>query len=465
MSNVRNFGATGDGTTDDTAALQHAINDGDGLIELPRGVYRIKKTLLIDLSKTSRISLCGLGGVAKILTEAEGPAITVLGTHKTTADPHGFRQEEWKHERMPMLKNLEIEGAKPAADGIEIDGVMQPTITGVLIRQVRNAVRISNRARNLIIDHCHFYHNTGVGVFLDNVNLHQAIISDSHISYCRRGGIRIENSEIRNLQITGNDIEYNNFKSHPGLADEPTAEIYVDVGEKGTVREGTISSNTIQATYSDLGANIRFVGGDASQNHRAGMWTITGNLIGSQKNNIHLSSVRGVTISGNYIYSGHHRNILIENSRNIVLGPNCIGHNPDYGDKELATGIRIDDSENCVISGVLIEDARAGKHTLADVVPVQRDGLLELNRCRRVTVSGSQILNGTPNGIFVRDCEDSLLTGCSVFDARQPAKMKHAVVWKGNGDGNVVSNCRIGRGTVSAIDADESVHQANNHLD
>jgi hypothetical protein len=102
-------------------------------------------------------------------------------------------------------------------------------------------------------------------VHLEKLNLHQTIIADSHISYCRRGGIRIEDSEIRNLQITGNDIEYNNYRAfQESFADadaeaEPTAEIYVDV-VNGSVREGTISSNTIQATYSSNGANIRFIG-------------------------------------------------------------------------------------------------------------------------------------------------------------------------------------------------------------
>ena len=39
------------------------------------------------------------------------------------------------------------------------------------------------------------------------------IIAGSHISYCRLGGVRIQGGEIRNLQITGNDIEYNNATS------------------------------------------------------------------------------------------------------------------------------------------------------------------------------------------------------------------------------------------------------------
>ena len=34
MSNVRNFGAIGDGEADDTRAIQHAVADGDGVLEL-----------------------------------------------------------------------------------------------------------------------------------------------------------------------------------------------------------------------------------------------------------------------------------------------------------------------------------------------------------------------------------------------------------------------------------------------
>ena len=34
MSNVRNFGAIGDGKADDTRAIQHAVADGDGVLDL-----------------------------------------------------------------------------------------------------------------------------------------------------------------------------------------------------------------------------------------------------------------------------------------------------------------------------------------------------------------------------------------------------------------------------------------------
>ena len=182
-------------------------------------------------------------------------------------------------------------------------------------------------------------------------------------------------------------------------------------------------------------------------NHKAGMWTISGNLIGSQRTNVHLTSVRGVVISGNYIYSGHHRNLLVESSRNIVVGPNCFGHNPDYRKQELATGIRLVDSENCNLTGVLIEDAEAGQHTVDGVEPIRREALVELVRCRRINVSGVQILDGTPNGMLLEDCRDTVITGCTITDDRQPKRMEHAIVWKGSGAGSLLAQSRIGRGT------------------
>jgi hypothetical protein len=459
MSNVRDFGAAGDGKADDSEAIQHAINDGEGAIEFPRGDYRITRTLEIDLARHSRTALNGQGGVARLLMDGPGPAIHWRGTHDKSADPTGFRPEIWQHERMPTIDGLEIHGLHPEADGIRLEGCMQPTLTRVLIRGVRTAVHITGRARNVLISHCHIFHNTGVGVHLDRVNLHQTIITGSHISYCRRGGIRIERSEIRNLQITGNDIEYNNNRSHqvPDADDEPTAEIFVDVSQGGSVREGTICSNTIQATYSPNGANIRFIGNGQEGNHRAGMWTISGNLIGSQQTNIHLTSVRGVIIDGNYIYSGHHRNLLVEDSRNVIVGPNCFGHNPDYNKNELATGVRLVDCDGCTLTGLVLEDAEAGQHTVPGVVPIVRNGLLELIRCRRMNISGSQILDGSQAGIHLEDCDEVLITGCTITDDRLPPMMEAAIRWRGGGAASMIATSRIGRGRQTDLDVPAAV--------
>jgi polygalacturonase len=241
----------------------------------------------------------------------------------------------------------------------------------------------------------------------------------------------VSGGEIRNLQITGNDIEYNNNRSIgvPGAESEPTAEIFIDCRD-GSVREGTIASNTIQATASPGGANIRFLGAGAGDERRTGMWTITGNLIGSQSVNIHLVGALGFAISGNYLYSGHERTILVERSRSIALGSNCIGHNPDYGDKELSPGIRFEDCRDSSLTGLVIQDAVAGRNTVAEAPPTRKEALVELVRCHRMTVCGCQILEGTPVGLLIDDCRDTLVSGCTILDGRPRPLMRTAIEWR-----------------------------------
>lgn len=452
MSNVRDFGAAGDGKMDDTDAVEHALAEGDGTLEFPPGDYLLTRTVKIELSKTGRLAIDGSGGSAKLLMAGEGPAFHVIGTHDKSADPAGFQPQVWRRERMPTVLNLEIEGRHPKACGFLFEGVMQPTLEGVLLRELDDAVRIHGRARNVLISHCHIYHNRGLGVFFDRLNLHQAIITGSHISYCARGGIAIVGSEIRNLQITGNDIEYNFDLDGPQAAD-----ILIDARAEGSsVREGTIASNTIQAKYSPGGANVRMVGFGRELNHKAGMFTISDNLIGSQETNVHLVACRGVVVSGNVVYSGHRRNLEIDGSRNIVVGNNSFDHNPDYGVRELCTGVRLADSVDCTFSGSIIHDCQQGEHTVAGAPPLVRDGLLEIVRCQRVNVSGCQVLDGQPYGIYVEDSSYLNLTGTSVLETRAEKKTRASIRLRGAGRGNLLASNTLGRGTQDAIERDEA---------
>ncbi len=51
MSQVGDFGAVGDGQADDTQAVQHAIADGDGLLEFGPGTYRFSKTIQVPVGR------------------------------------------------------------------------------------------------------------------------------------------------------------------------------------------------------------------------------------------------------------------------------------------------------------------------------------------------------------------------------------------------------------------------------
>ena len=110
MSNVKAFGAEGDGKTDDTQAIQHAVADADGRLEFPRGNYLITKTIEIKLDEVGRIAIAGDDGTATIIMAGEGPAFRIIGTHKGTGDPLSAKPNIWERQRMPTIRNIEITG-------------------------------------------------------------------------------------------------------------------------------------------------------------------------------------------------------------------------------------------------------------------------------------------------------------------------------------------------------------------
>lgn len=81
--NVRDFGAVGDGTTDDTVAIQAAINYGaaNGIeIQIPSGTYKTTAPLTVTISGTS---IRGLGSIPLGTNiTGKGPIIRYYGTDK-----------------------------------------------------------------------------------------------------------------------------------------------------------------------------------------------------------------------------------------------------------------------------------------------------------------------------------------------------------------------------------------------
>ncbi len=445
MSNVQRFGATGDGTTDDTQAIRHALRDGDGMLHFPPGTYRITQPIEVTLTETGPLGIDGTSGTARILMTGPGPAFRLVGTHGGTGDPDSAKGNVFPAQRLPTIQNIEIEGAHAEADGVELVETIQSVFEGVGIRRCRHGIHLVKRNRNVLISDCHLFHNTGAGIFLDHLNLHQINIASNHISYNRLGGIRIVGSEVRNLQITGNDIEYNNHARHDADP-EPTAEIYIDVSEeRSSVNEVTVASNTIQATDSPGGCNIRIRDTGEGSTRPPGLWSITGNIIGSQENNVHLTGCYGMSITGNCIYSCANRNLLIEDSRQINLAGNTFRrHTP-----RMATGVRLVRSSDVTLSGCSILDEHPeGQPTKAS--------LLELVECRRINVSGCQLIDGVPSGLDAVDCSDVSVAGCTIHDSRPEPMSQHAVRFSGKGTGNLLAMNSIGRSVGAPLDLADS---------
>ncbi len=423
----------GDGAADDTTPLQ-ALLDAGGSVQLPRGVYRITRPLVIDLRRTGYTSLDG-GGVAHLVMDGPGPALRIVGTHFRSADPQGFDPAVWQRERMPLVRGLGIEGAHAEADGIEAVGTMQLTVSQVHVRGVRHAIRLRESNRNVIVSDCHLYHNRGAGILYDEVDLHQSNITGCHISYNAGGGVVCRGGNVRNIHITGCDLESNMAPDAP-----PAANVLIDCRHSryGTA-EVAITGCTIQHNNpSPESANIRILGRSQLPDgtpQRVGHVTITGNVLSDVQVNIHLQDCRGVVIAGNTLWQGYQHDLLVERCAHVVVGPNNLERNPryNYGNtREVNGGVVLRDCEDCTIQGLHVAH-----------VWRQPAGVLVENS-RRLHIAGCTILDCDGAGLVLKNVSHSRIAGLLIRDDR-PQAASLGLVLQG-GAGNVLgSDNLIGR--------------------
>jgi parallel beta-helix repeat protein len=303
---------------------------------------------------------------------------------------------------MPLVDGLEIVGRHAESIGIEASGTMELTLTRVMVREALHGIHLYNRNRNIIISECNIYNNSGIGIFLDAINMHQINITNSHISYNGGGGIVVRDGDVHNLQIGSCDIECNMTKTGP-----PTANVLIDVSN-GALLEGAIVGCTIQHDNLIPGSsNIRFIG-QANKRTQVGNISIGDNNLSETEENVHIKYGRGVIISGNTFYMGTKHNILIEQSEQILMSSNIFDKNPHYGSKTMSTNdnIAVIESSNITINGLHVSSV-IGKPA----------GIL-IERCKNYNLTNSTILNCNFAGILVKDSENGKISGNFINDDR-----------------------------------------------
>jgi len=461
MSNVLGFGAKGDGIADDTVALQHTLDSGDGVLRFNKGTYRITRPLVVDLTKHGFGAVRGESGTSRIVMAGAGPAIRVIGDHQGTAWPGSVQAHTWDKERFPTINGIEIVGEHPEAVGIELRKTMKCVISQVLVRRCRIGVHLVERNRDFILADSHLYDNHEVGLFFDRCNLHQVIVHGCHISWNKHAGIKALWGDIHNVQIVGNDIEYNNATAggQSKASDELVghvggSEILFDATE-GVISEVTISGNTIQATVQTGGANIRVIGAEVTRPQIADGGTtqkpdtthlinITGNVLGSQWRAVELRNVSRVTITGNTIYDSNDLSIFAKQCSGITANGNTFGWRCLDGEPR-KDGLRFEDCDNIVLSGLATQRFCAGS--------AEAGAAITFLRCTDSSLSDSQILDPLHCGVELEDCQRCRVTNNTIVDRRSQRTMKHAIRFVGQCRDNLITGNLLGGATAKLLEA------------
>jgi hypothetical protein len=170
VANVLDFGAVGDGSTDDTTAIQNAINEAAAVVYFPSGVYKVSSLNLID-----GISLVGENPYHSVILASDATS-TVINC--------GVSNE---------IKNLKITPSVTKTAGFLVD------IQG----------------NGCLIENCEledYYIGVNVGTIGDPVTVNARVFNSVFRSSNVRAGsgavqfVNFSNAQISNCVITGTDI-------------------------------------------------------------------------------------------------------------------------------------------------------------------------------------------------------------------------------------------------------------------
>ena len=292
--------------------FSRSIDAKAGTIRFPAGTYRITKPIVVDLDKVGFTSLVA-DGTARLVMAGPGPAIQV---HRHSCR-HG-RSEHGQARSLGAPAHAHRRGPgdcrrrTPRPTASKRAARCSSRIRGVHIRKCRHGIHLVERNRNVLIDACHIYENSGCGVYLDHVNLHQTNISASHISYCGGGGVVVRGGDVRNIHIAGCDIEANMAPRRPAHGQRPARLCRRQHGRSGHHRlhDPAHQGRPRVGQHPHSGQRLHEPPRARSCHFNCGHVTIGDNVLSDVQTNIHLVGVRGVTITGNTFWQGYAHNLL-----------------------------------------------------------------------------------------------------------------------------------------------------------
>lgn len=424
VNNVRDYGATGNGTTDDAAAIQRTLNAASatvangGVVYLPPGQYLLGSRLTIY----SNTSLLGTGWgsvlrVASTITTNAGQAIITQGSGVIRT-------------RNILLADFQIDGNKA---NVALDGTPTEAEQSCVNLDFVASVTISN----LYVHDC-----VENGLYINNSPENVAVVGGTYADNGKAGasagrGIAFSVSptmfRIANTYITGNRTQ--------GISIQ---------GEGGQhAASFTISNNVVRNNTQDgIDLTDNATSGSATQDIFIRQWAVTGNLVQG-------NGRFGIRVSENGAAVGGFRSI----AQDGVIAGNTVQGNGNDGIR-LSTladgGLRRVVVTGNVSSGNTGFGVVVSAATAANITDVTIDGNALL-----ANTSGAVSDNGTRTrvGVYASDSTVNLQIGLAsnvlAFGGVTATGSSAGAIVVPNTVGLAVMNA-AGTGVVRAIDVNSS---------
>lgn len=382
--NVRDYGAKGDGTTDDTAALQAAHNSGAAEVFYPAGTYKISGTITVASRQRTR------GHLATIQATTSAPFF-----------------------------NLPASGTRIKFQGLELVGTMPANNIGTTQLQVgidsMNAT-VDTPITHLAIEDCIFDKVQGTAIRLNFVQ-HFKIRNNVLTNYGYAGigclSVRWGLIEGNDLTGTGNLPSYSVNSYGVYVSASESVQVGTATNPKSQdvmIRGNFVTNQRWEALDTHVGERISFVNNTVRDCLGVGISCIyndTGALSTAPHPQNALLSPRDILIEGNTItYS-----IIDETSTAMSAGIVCRGSvSTDTVNKERCTAI---------VRGNIVK--RYGRKDLSAT------GGILLGGGTGMVVAGNAILECRVNAINVTDCRETVIDGNTFVDTWSPTSNATAI--------------------------------------
>ena len=317
---IRYPGIIGDGISDDTTAIQRAINSNTTII-FPDGYkFRLTNSINIDIGTLDLFD----GGNSKFIVDGSFPAFVITGSllSSMSANPTSLTDAVKENEASFIFKNCKIIGGNTISGenaGVCLSGCFKTKIENCYFYKLTDGIIIENTNRDIVILNNHIYAMSRYGVHIKpTANVHQANVLGNIISYAKYC-IYMENpDQIANWQFTGNDIEISSYPVN-NTSDFRCIRIESDNTKSGQLSEIEIVGNTIQGHY--LSDSIIDIFGGT--NRYIQYISITGNHISNSNNKIiTISKGNNISINGNNIANAVSTVFSFDKCKNIVANGN-----------------------------------------------------------------------------------------------------------------------------------------------
>lgn len=214
---VTEFGAVGDGITDDSPAIQAAIDAvaaAGGIVALPAGVYLIGTTLL----HRSNVTIIG-HGAQTILRRSPSLVASIIMNESWLANNGNMNPDTWVVDHDMALRDLAIDGSKAAelfddaSNGAVYSRCVRVSCRGVSVYDCQNDGLIYEYCRYCAIEGCWAYRNSKVGLYLSGCDW---CVLSGNLVYENWGGLSIATSFY--VSVFGNVLVRNQLHGQDATA-------------------------------------------------------------------------------------------------------------------------------------------------------------------------------------------------------------------------------------------------------